>query len=244
MRLIVDIGNSFAKLGVFDGAELIQVERFKHSQLAEIDAFVARQTFESGIIASVIEGQEIENLVKARMPILMMSNQLNFPINICYKTPETLGQDRIAVSVAAHIQMPDRRKLVIDAGSCVTYDYIDEKGNYFGGAISPGLAMRFKALNNFTGKLPLIEKPEAENIPLVGLDTKSCIESGVVQGLIAEVDGVISAYRDQFGDISVFLTGGDGYYFDKTIKSAKFADENMVLKGLKIILEKNAEKII
>jgi type III pantothenate kinase len=162
---------------------------------------------------------------------------LPLPVVIDYHTPDTLGTDRIAAVVAAHNLYPDKNILVVETGTCITYDFIDAEGIYRGGSISPGLGLRFSALHNFTDKLPLIE-PVKDAI-LIGKSTESSIQSGVINGLIAEVQGIISMYENNYEDLTIILSGGNLDYFDKILKNNIFAVPNIVLTGLNIILDFN-----
>jgi len=162
------------------------------------------------------------------------------PITLNYKTLETLGKDRIALAVAAAQLYPHKNVLIIDAGTCITYDFIDKHKEYQGGSISPGIQMRFKALNTFTDKLPLINP--TDNVELLGKSTSESISSGVMNGVYSEIDGIIDKYKINFPDIEVILTGGDIIYFDKKLKNNIFANSNLVLKGLNMILDYNAGK--
>ena len=161
-------------------------------------------------------------------------------MQIKYKTPETLGVDRIAASVGAKAIYKDTDLLVIDIGTCVTFDFINSKNEYLGGAIAPGFQMRFKALNYFTGKLPLVAF-DKKQLKLIGNTTESSIISGVYNGMKNEIEGVINDYIIQYETLKVVVTGGDTNLFDLEPKNRIFADEFLVLKGLNEILNYNAE---
>ncbi|NNK40613.1 MAG: type III pantothenate kinase, partial [Winogradskyella sp.] len=154
-----------------------------------------------------------------------------------YETPKTLGVDRIALVSASVLHFPDQNVLIIDAGTCVTYDFITNDNNYIGGAISPGLSMRYRALNTFTAKLPLLNVQQPKSV--VGKTTESSIHSGVVNGIVLEIDGVIDQYKEQFGDLTVILTGGDGKFLSNQLKNSIFANSNFLLQGLNYILQFN-----
>ena len=160
------------------------------------------------------------------------------PVRNGYKTPQTLGQDRIANACAAWKFNPDKNTLTIDLGTCIKYDFVDETGLYHGGAIAPGLAMRYKALTRFTGQLPYF-KPIDEFPDLIGQSTESSIRSGVENGILFELKGAIEAYSQQFGRTSVILTGGDHPKFADKLKSPIFVAPNLTLNGLKVILDAN-----
>lgn len=151
-----------------------------------------------------------------------------------------MGNDRIALAVAGSQLYPGRDVLIIGAGTCITYDFVSKNNEYFGGSISPGIHMRFKALNTFTDKLPLVQP---ENKPeLIGNSTVGSITSGVMNGLYSEIDGIIDRYEKNFPEIQTILTGGDIIYFDKMLKNNIFANSNLVLKGLNMILDYNVGK--
>ena len=152
---------------------------------------------------------------------------------------EYLGKDRLAAAVGANYLQPGKDLLVIDAGTAITYELIDASGSYLGGNISPGMTTRFRALNLFTEKLPLVV--EQEYIPLVGTDTETAIQAGVVNGIVCEMDGYIEMLRLKYPNLLVFLTGGHSFYFERRLKNSIFADINLVLTGLNRILEYNVE---
>jgi type III pantothenate kinase len=149
--------------------------------------------------------------------------------------------DRLAAVVGANYFFPEQDCLVIDAGTCITFDYIDRNKKYFGGSISPGLTMKFKALHTFTGRLPLVEQTEknAEQVPLVGQNTVACLQSGVLNGTLAEVDGMIAAYLKQSPDLITVMCGGDAPFFETNLKARIFAVPDLVLIGLNRILNYN-----
>ena len=158
-----------------------------------------------------------------------------------YETPETLGYDRMAAVVGANEQFPHRDILVIDAGTCITYEFIDSKGQYHGGNISPGMQMRFKALHQFTGRLPLVDT-NGRKLPM-GRDTETAIRAGVMKGMEYEISGYIESMKHKYPELLVFLTGGDDFSFDSSVKSIIFADRFLVLKGLNRILNYNNGRI-
>ena len=166
-----------------------------------------------------------------------MSNKSKIPFKNKYTTPNTLGVDRIAVATAAFYTNPRRNTLVIDAGTCITYDIINAHGEYLGGAISPGLSMRYSAMHNQTDGLPLLQIEELTDF--IGTSTKGSMHSGVINGTIQEVDGVIKQYEEHFKDLTVILTGGDAHFFAKRLKNSIFANSKFLLEGLNYLLEYN-----
>ena len=172
--------------------------------------------------------------------VIHLSHKTSLPINLNYKTPETLGKDRIANIVAVSEEYPNKNAVVIDAGTCITYDFINKNKEYLGGRISPGLEMRYKSLNEFTELLPKLSFSGESKF--IGDDTDSSILSGVEQGVLSEVDSLISVFRKENEDLIVVVTGGDTFFFENALKNSIFADQNLVLKGLNIILKYNEDK--
>jgi type III pantothenate kinase len=171
---------------------------------------------------------------------IILDERTPLPIKVQYQTPQTLGKDRLAAVVGASFLQPEKDILVIDAGTAITYELIEASGIYLGGNISPGMSIRFKALNHFTGKLPLVQE-EKEEVPLIGFSTKTAIQAGVVKGIIYEMDGYINELRSRYPELLVFLTGGHSFYFERRLKNTIFANINLVLTGLNRILEYNVE---
>ena len=243
MKLVIDIGNTRSKLAVFSGSrpqEIVVCGPLTGEQLALVAA--KYPGIRSAILSSVKDyPTEVDRFLQQHYRFLKLSNRTPVPVKIRYKTPETLGKDRIALAVAAWASFPGQNVLVVDAGTTITYDMVNEKGEYLGGAISPGIRMRLKALHTFTGKLPLIEEP-ATAVELIGRDTQNAILSGVLNGVLAEVEGIVSAYKVRFSQLKIVLSGGDEKYFDKRLKNNIFALPNFVLTGLKEILDFNDEK--
>ena len=248
MKLAIDVGNTLTKTAVFQDSDLLRLSLFKDFTLEELKRFINESETKSNrinysIISSVRKyDSEIENYLNKNYRFTELSSKIPLPVNIRYRTPETLGNDRIAGVCGASAMFPGENILVIDAGTCVTYDFIDNEKNYFGGAISPGIDIRFKALNTFTGNLPLVNR--AENFDLIGDSTEESIKSGVLNGIIAEIEGVIKRYKDRFGQLKIIFTGGDTIFFDKRLKNDIFAVPNLVLNGLNEILDFNINKDI
>ncbi|MGL4852593.1 MAG: type III pantothenate kinase [Phocaeicola sp.] len=239
MNLVIDIGNSTAKLAIFEENRLIEVIRDSNQSFTHLHTLCEKYPIKRGIISSVITySAEIEQeLNKLSFPMIRFSYQTPIPITNHYKSPETLGMDRLAAVVAAHEMHPNTPLLVIDAGTCITYDLLDSTGNYRGGNISPGLQMRLQALNHFTNKLPLVT-PEGD-LPMYGYNTETAIRAGVQKGIEFEMNGYIHQQRNLEPGLFVFLTGGDEFSFDCNLKSIIFADRFLVLKGLNRIISYN-----
>lgn len=238
MNLVVDFGNTRQKLALFDKeGKLFHWGVFKELPEETIKDFLGDRKPEAYIVSSVIKSS-FEQFSFIEAFSVFLNQKTPIPIKNDYQTPETLGADRIAVAVAANQLFPDKDVLVIDAGTTITYEFKTKNGRYLGGGISPGIVMRFTALNNYTARLPLIEFDH--QLPdLIGSTSEKSIKSGVINGVVAEMEGVISAYKKKYSGLQIIITGGDSLFFEKAIKSSIFADENLVLKGLNEILEYN-----
>ena len=247
MYLIVDRGNSFTKFALFRENELLDLRVFASASANQIEGLLNSYAIQydpwvidHGIFSSVVqENEDILNLIAPRMKLLVMSCKCPVPVTNRYESQESLGNDRIAAAVGAAFLYAGSNVLIIDAGTCITYDLITASREYLGGGISPGIKMRFKALHTFTSKLPLVSQDG--ELDLIGRTTLNSIRSGVLNGVIAEIDGIIDRYKERFTDVSVILTGGDTNYFDKKLKNDIFAVPNLVLLGLKDILQYNVE---
>lgn len=240
--MIIDIGNTVAKLVAFDGNEPVEEIRTCNDSLSALGAFATKYAFTHGIVGTVkgLTAEAEEQLRSLKIPILRFSPQTPVPITNRYKSPETLGADRLAAAVGASSLKPGKDLLIIDAGTCVTYEVIDAKGNYWGGNIAPGMQMRLRSLNEFTAKLPLVSAEG--DVPGMGYDTETAIRSGVLRGMKYEIEGYIRSMRRKYPHLLVFLTGGDKINFDTTIKSIIFADKFIVPRGLNKILDYNHDK--
>ena len=190
------------------------------------------------LVASISEKKMLQ--LHKLVDLEVVSPATKVPFKNLYKTPHTLGVDRIALVSGGIKKYPNKNVLLIDAGTCITFDFVNSKSEYLGGAISPGITMRYKALHNFTANLPLLEKNELKNF--IGKSTNESINSGVVNGVIKELDGVILEYKEKYGNLTVVLTGGDTNFLSKQLKSSIFANQNFLLKGLNEILIFNKNK--
>jgi type III pantothenate kinase len=235
MNLLIDIGNTFIKTGVFDKKNLIASSAFKTYSNNTINSIINKYHPTRIGVASV--GKVPALKFKNNKQVSFITNTTRVPIKNLYKTPKTLGIDRIAAAVYAGVYYKNKNCLIIDAGSCITIDFIDKNGNYKGGSISPGIKMRYKALHTFTANLPLLEN--IKKVPLTGNNTQRSVESGVLNGVLMEIKGVIQEYKSLYPDVKVLLTGGDQNYIKNQFKKEIFAISNMVLIGLNEILEYN-----
>ncbi|MGJ8746040.1 type III pantothenate kinase [Polaribacter sp.] len=242
MNLIIDVGNTNVKAAVFKQDTLVKSFVFdKKIIISEIKKILKKHAISSAIIASVasITHHKLQKLQKL-LPLLVVSSNINVPFINLYKTPNTLGVDRIGLVVAALKKYPKQNVLIIDAGSCVTFDFINKKGEYLGGAISPGINMRYKALHTFTANLPYLNKEIPESA--IGKTTHESIHAGIIQGVINELEGSILTYKEKFKDLTVVLTGGDTNFLSKQLKSGIFANQNFLLLGLNELLIFNKDK--
>jgi type III pantothenate kinase len=240
MNLIIDIGNTRAKLAVFSNNKVVYKKRTSQKELLDsIDKILLKyKNIDKGIISSVGK-LTLSNTkgLKSKINLIELNHKLKFPFNNLYKTPKTLGVDRLALVSASVKDFRESNVLIIDAGTCITYDFITQENNYLGGAISPGLYTRYKSLNNLTANLPLLKPKSIKNI--TGNSTNQSIHSGVVNGVLFEIDGVIEEYDKKYEDLTVILTGGDSKFLSKQLKNSIFANSNFVLEGLNYILEYN-----
>lgn len=242
MELIIDLGNTNKKLALFENGKLSELQMFLEIKLRVIRDFVKQHPgIENCIFSSVIDHpKSINHYLRDHFHVIELNEHTPIPIKNLYRNPETLGKDRLAAAVAGASVFPGRDVLVINAGSCITYEFINKRNEYLGGAISPGAQMRFMALNTFTGKLPLVTLNESHD--LTGNDTEHSVLSGVVNGIIREIEGNVAFYRKKYHGLKVILSGGDLNYFDKRLKISNFAVPNIVLEGLYQILAFNVKK--
>lgn len=243
MNLIIDVGNSFVKLAVFELGTILDKKIVSTENFSEnLNDFTKKhKNIEKGILSSVGNLPKSNFLsVKQSCDLLMLDHGTPIPFINCYATPKTLGIDRIALVCAAVGQFKNKNVLIIDAGTCITYDFVSAKAEYFGGGISPGLNLRYKSLNNYTAKLPLL-KPEQPK-SLVGDSTKASMHSGIVFGILNEIEGTILRYEKEYENLTIILTGGDSKFLSKQLKSTIFVNSNFLLEGLNYILEFNLKE--
>jgi len=242
MNLVIDIGNTRTKFSVFSRGELVitvPVDDFR-PEFADL-LKKEHPSLRQAILSSVKDVPEDfkKKLENAFDPFIELTKDTPLPIENCYQSKETLGKDRLAAVVGAFHLHPDHPVLVIDAGTAMTYDILNEKGQYLGGNISPGLEMRFNALHHFTGRLPLMPPGKTEG--LYGRTTEEAIRSGVQQGLIFETDRTIDAFKEIYKNLKIIITGGDANFFDMKLKNSFFVHFNLTAFGLNRILEHNGE---
>jgi type III pantothenate kinase len=238
MKLVIDLGNTYQKLAVFSDDEMVHFETPDKVSIEVLSKVFEKYSITSAIMSSVINHpQDVENFIRSKCRFILFDHNTNLPVVNRYETPETLGKDRLAAAVGGNHLFPGMNVLVIDAGTCIKYDLINAEKEYLGGAISPGLQMRFYALHTLTEKLPLVGINH--DTPLTGRNTTDSLLSGVINGALAEIDGIIDRYKETYSEIQVVLSGGDAEYLVSNLKNEIFAVSSIVLKGLKIILDNN-----
>lgn len=240
MNLVIDAGNTQVKFAVFRRSKLLHVQAGLHADFGmHVKAIFEQYPNIGNAIISAVSNLEPHcvELLMVFCKTYVLSPKSKMPFKNSYATPQTLGPDRIALATAAFYHKPKGNTLVIDAGTCITYDMVNDHGEYLGGAISPGLYMRYNALHEYTDKLPLLT-PESI-LDFIGNATESSIHSGVVNGITLEIDGVISQYQTRFSHLTVILTGGDAQFLSERLKNSIFAHSNFLLEGLNQLLEYN-----
>ncbi len=233
MVLVVDIGNTRIKCAVYELDRLIEyfvfVEDVAENNFKNI--LLSYPKINDLIVSSVAKNLnfDLKSLANS-IKIHFVSNLDIFPFQNNYATPKTLGIDRMILATGATLLFPNQNRLIIDAGTCITYDFVDENNNYWGGAISPGFRLRYESLHQFTAKLPLLSFEEPDS--LIGNSTNQSIHSGVVNGIIAEIDGFIDRYKQENKNFTIILTGGDTVFLAKRLKNTIFANSNFLLESL------------
>ena len=233
MHLIIDVGNTRIKAAVFEQNTLVELFVFtKDVFLTEINFILNKfPKIKKLVVASVgnVEKEAFLSL-KSKAEIHFITHKSKFPFTNLYSTPTTLGIDRMVLASGAVLQHPNQNRLVIDMGTCITYDFIDENDNYLGGAISPGLRLRYESLHQYTAKLPLLTKNYPETF--IGNSTQESIHSGVINGVASEIDGFIELYKTQYAKFIIILTGGDAEFLAIRLKNTIFANSNFLLESL------------
>ncbi|MEP6700594.1 MAG: type III pantothenate kinase [Bacteroidota bacterium] len=236
--LCFDFGNTRKKVAVFQETEMKEAINMADDSVETIQSLINQFQPKKSILSSVVDhNTAIEELLASATRFHKLSHLTKVPFTTPVGKPETIGADRLALSAAAVHSYPGKNILVIGLGTCVTYNFINKYHEFVGGAISPGMEMRLKALNYYTAKLPLIKANS--NLPLIGYDTTTNILTGVVLGMAKEIDGFIEAYRERFSNFNVLLTGGDIVYLASHLKNKIFADPDLIFKGLYAISEVN-----
>jgi type III pantothenate kinase len=240
MNLIIDIGNSGTKLAVFSEDRKIAFKRYEQLTKKVLEEFALKYSISKIISSSVKDTpQLISDFAAGRSArLVILTHNSKLPFSIAYQTPETLGTDRIAAIAGAYKTYPGSVALVIDAGTAITYDFLDGD-TYKGGNISPGIDMRFRALNIFTGRLPLLSRSDDFTSP--GTNTSDAIIAGVVTGVVYEINEYIRTFEEKHKDLKVIITGGDGLFLKERISEKNIYLPDIVIDGLNFILEYNAK---
>ncbi len=237
--VVVDVGNTKVKAAFFSAGALVEVIRFDITDAQPLlDLVVAHKPSQSLLCSVAGNPQQCIEVLEQHTTCKRLSADLKWPFTSAYATPQTLGMDRVAGVAGAQAFYPNTACLVIDAGTCITYDVVTAEGVYQGGAISPGLQMRLNAMHTFTQKLPQITFEEISNV--AGDSTRNSMLSGAYFGMLGEIDGFIERYEALYGPLQVLICGGDAHLFDKHTKKSIFAAPDLVLYGLNKILELNA----
>jgi type III pantothenate kinase len=234
VNLIIDIGNTHIKAALYN-SELMDIKIYSNISefLNDVEFY---KSAKMALVASVTTTHDtLVNALKKYMEVLVFTNELPIPLKNKYKTQHTLGSDRLAAAIGAFALYPNKNVLVIDAGTCIKYNFINTSNEYLGGGISPGLNIRFKAMHHFTGRLPLVEKEEDFD-KLIGETTTESLLSGTINGCVYEIEGMIEKYQQLFPDLTILITGGDASFLAKRLKNPIFAHPNLVLKGLNTVL--------
>jgi type III pantothenate kinase len=238
ITLCFDFGNTRLKCGVFKNGLISEVIVLDDNKKETVERLMERYNPEKTILSSVIShDKEVEEVLNSRSLFHKVSHLTKLPFTTPVNKPETIGADRIALAAGVVYFYSGKNNLVIGMGSCITYNFINKYNQFLGGSISPGMEMRFRSLQTFTAKLPLVQ-PDW-NFPLIGYDTRTNILSGVLSGMCNEIDGIINAYEKKFSNFNAVLTGGDAPYFVHHLKNKIFADPDLIFKGLYAISEYN-----
>lgn len=235
--LCLDFGNTRLKVAVFVDDKLIEVIvlRDPSQHLAEI---IAAYKPQASILSSVINHEPgVEDLLSRHTRFHKLSNSSKLPFTIPVGKPETMGADRLAIAASAVFLFPGKNNVAVGLGTCITYNFINQQSEFLGGSISPGMEMRFRAMHEFTAKLPLVKGDW--NVPLIGYDTATNLQSGVILGMAKEIDGMLDLYSEKFGNFNALLTGGDIQLFRPHLKNKIFADPDLIFKGLYAISQYN-----
>jgi type III pantothenate kinase len=241
LNLVIDIGNTRVKAALFKENLLLELKIYNSvSELISDLNFIRKG--KNAIIGSVVDDLDLfYSALNSLIPTSVFTSQTKTPLTNLYYSVNTLGSDRLLAAIGAYTLYPNTDILVIDAGTCIKYNFTNSKNEYLGGGISPGIQMKFKALEHFTSKLPLVELDTNFN-DLIGTNTQNSILSGVLNGSVAEIEGIINEYKILYPNIICVLTGGDSEFLAKRLKNSIFTHQNLVLIGLNDILNYNLEK--
>ena len=233
MVLVIDFGNTQVKTAVFERSNLIKKSIIAYKDwLSSIEIIIQNFSEITDIVVA-----SVKNDTNSDFPLLskirncvFINHEYKFPFVNLYTTPKTLGIDRMVLAAGAVFNYPKKNRLVIDAGTCITYDFIDENDNYLGGSISPGLQLRYNALHQYTSKLPLLSVQLPQST--IGSSTVEAIHCGVVNGLVYEINGYIDSFQKNNANFIIILTGGDTIFLANQLKNTIFANSNFLLESL------------
>ncbi len=239
MNLCIDIGNTFIKIAVIDRNEILHKDVVKKIYVSQLNLLRKKFGFENVIIGASgkVPSSLIRHLEK-NYHLLLLDADTPLPIKILYKTPKTLGRDRIAAVIGANVLFPNSFNCVIDIGTCITFDVISENGDYLGGNISPGVELRLKSMNDYTERLPLVKRGGLDK--MLGETTEEALQNGATLGTLLEIESFIERIKKELIEINIILTGGDANFFANKINSKIFVKPNLVLLGLNEIMNFNA----
>jgi type III pantothenate kinase len=237
--ITADAGNTMIKFGWMENSTMISVERVEYKSLYKWLADHPELKSMTCVLSSVTSKDLNKNLELAFAKLFLVDYRVNLPVELNYLTPETLGIDRICNAAAIQALAPNSRKVSIDIGTCIKFDMVDENGCYQGGSISPGIELRYKSMNDYTANFPLLDQKDAAD--LIGRSTTGSMHSGVMNGILSEINDLIRRYQEEYNVLTFFLTGGNAHHFDFEGKNNIFADENLTLKGLANIYLLNAK---
>lgn len=237
--MVIDLGNTRLKMGVYENDVLVHSESVvshqTNSQLWENWKLTYRPDCIGLAATTILSDAEISWITNNS--VIQVGPDLHYPFEVLYKTPETLGQDRLAAVSAVYTLYSGKNVLVVDCGTCITYDFITADGRYIGGNISPGIRMRLKAMHDYTDRLPLMNLPDS--ITWIGQSTEEAIQNGAVAMAIMESWGMIFYLKENYGHLTTVLTGGDSGYFENQLTGEQYVHQNLILSGLNEILKNN-----
>ena len=237
--LCLDFGNTRLKAAVFMGDELKEVVVLQPDVISHLNELILQYEPGYAILSSVVNHDPaVEDLLASKTSFHKLSNTSKLPFTIPVGKPETMGADRLAIAASAVFLFPGKNNVAVGLGTCITFNFINQAGEFLGGSISPGMEMRFQAMHQFTAKLPLVKGHW--NVPLIGYDTATNLQSGVVLGMAKEIDGILDFYQERFGNFNALLTGGDIQLFEPHLKNEIFADPHLIFKGLYAISQYNS----
>lgn len=235
--LCLDFGNTRLKAAVFVQDEIKEVILLR-DQAEHLQEIIAAYKPQASILSSVIDHDPAtEALLSCHTRFHKLSNTSKLPFTIPVGKPETMGADRLAIAASAVFLFPGKNNVAVGLGTCITFNFINQQAEFLGGSISPGMEMRFRAMHEFTALLPLVKGQW--NVPLIGYDTATNLQSGVILGMAKEIDGILDLYREKFGNFNALLTGGDIQLFRPHLKNKIFADPHLIFKGLYAISQYN-----